>query len=100
MTHSKTQDTKSCLHHLHSFGNFASTKTRVLKAVKITTVVKKMATNSEELSKYVTLVSGDGFEFVVLRETACVSGAIKRMLDPRSTPSCPGRQLAIPNNLN
>lgn len=44
-----------------------------------------MATNGQELSKYVTLVSSDGFEFVVLREAACVSGAIKRMLDPKST---------------
>ncbi len=44
----------------------------------------KMATNGQQLSKYVTLVSGDGFEFVVLREAACVSGAIKRMLDPKS----------------
>lgn len=31
-----------------------------------------------------TLVSSDGFEFVVLREAACTSGAIKRMLDPKS----------------
>jgi len=43
-----------------------------------------MATNGQELSKYVTLISSDGFEFVVLREAACVSGAIKRMLDPKS----------------
>jgi transcription elongation factor B subunit 1 len=35
-------------------------------------------------SKYVTLISSDGFEFVILREAACVSGAIKRMLDPQS----------------
>ncbi|KAB8293928.1 hypothetical protein MFRU_006g02940 [Monilinia fructicola] len=35
-------------------------------------------------SKYVTLVSCDGFEFVVLREAACTSGAIKRMLDTTS----------------
>jgi hypothetical protein len=40
-----------------------------------------------EISKYVTLVSSDGFEFVVLREAACTSGAIKRMLDPKSS-SC------------
>jgi transcription elongation factor B subunit 1 len=43
-----------------------------------------MMTNGQELSKYVTLVSSDGFEFVILREAACVSGAIKRMLDPKS----------------
>ncbi|PNY28490.1 Elongin-C [Tolypocladium capitatum] len=35
-------------------------------------------------SKYVTLVSTDGFEFVVLREAAMVSPIIKGMLDPRS----------------
>jgi hypothetical protein len=39
----------------------------------------------QTLSKYVTLISSDGFEFVVLREAACISGAIKRMLDPTST---------------
>ncbi|KAI9744897.1 MAG: hypothetical protein M1818_001822 [Claussenomyces sp. TS43310] len=43
-----------------------------------------MTTNGTEVSKFVTLVSSDGFEFVVLREAACVSGAIRRMLDPRS----------------
>ncbi|OTA55223.1 POZ domain-containing protein [Hypoxylon sp. EC38] len=35
-------------------------------------------------SKYVTLVSSDGFEFVVLREAAFISPAIKSMLDPKS----------------
>ncbi|KAM3506853.1 hypothetical protein MY10362_002105 [Beauveria mimosiformis] len=35
-------------------------------------------------SKYVTLVSGDGFEFVVLREATMVSPIIKGMLEPRS----------------
>jgi hypothetical protein len=47
-----------------------------------------MATSSQHqgLSKYVTLISSDGFEFVVLREAACISGAIKRMLDPKSEP--------------
>ncbi|ROT43454.1 Skp1 family protein, partial [Sodiomyces alkalinus F11] len=32
----------------------------------------------------VTLVSCDGYEFVVLREAVMVSPAIKSMLDPRS----------------
>lgn len=48
-----------------------------------------MATSTDRahvLSKYVTLVSSDGFEFVVLREAACKSGAIRRMLDPKSKP--------------
>lgn len=35
-------------------------------------------------SKYVTLVSADGFEFVVLREATLVSPILKGMLDPRS----------------
>ena len=50
----------------------------------------RMATSSQSqgLSKYVTLISGDGFEFVVLREAACVSGAIRRMLDPTSESAC------------
>ena len=38
-----------------------------------------------EQGKYVTLVSSDGFEFVVLREAALRSKVIKSMLDPRST---------------
>ncbi|KAG9257446.1 BTB/POZ protein [Emericellopsis atlantica] len=39
---------------------------------------------SGEPSKYVTLVSGDGFEFVVLREATKVSPIISGMIDPRS----------------
>ncbi|KAJ6781267.1 hypothetical protein PWT90_09201 [Aphanocladium album] len=35
-------------------------------------------------SKYVTLVSGDGFEFVVLREATMISPIIKGMLEPRN----------------
>jgi hypothetical protein len=42
------------------------------------------AMDAPEPSKYITLVSADGFEFVVLREAALVSPFIKRMLDPRS----------------
>lgn len=37
-----------------------------------------------EPPKFVKLVSSDGFEFIVQRTSACVSGAIKRMLDPKS----------------
>lgn len=32
-------------------------------------------------TEYVTLVSNDGFEFVIPREAACVSGTIRRMLE-------------------
>ncbi|KAJ5388734.1 transcriptional elongation regulator [Penicillium cosmopolitanum] len=35
-------------------------------------------------SEYVTLVSCDGFEFIIPRSAACVSGTIRRMLDPSS----------------
>ncbi len=42
------------------------------------------ASSSTPLSEYVTLISNDGFEFVVLREAACVAGTIRKMLDPNS----------------
>ena len=35
--------------------------------------------------EYITLVSGDGFEFILPRSTACISGTIRRMLEPSST---------------
>ena len=35
-------------------------------------------------SSHVTLISSDGFEFIVLREAAYVAGTIKKMLDPTS----------------
>ncbi|KOS23262.1 Elongin-C [Escovopsis weberi] len=38
----------------------------------------------QPVSKYITLASGDGFEFVVLREAALVSPIIKNMLDLKS----------------
>jgi len=34
---------------------------------------------------YITLISGDGFEFVVLRQAAMKSPMIRKMLDPAST---------------
>jgi len=45
--------------------------------------------STAQTQEYVTLVSGDGFEFVVPRSTACVSGTIRRMLDPSSKLSTP-----------
>lgn len=42
---------------------------------------------AQKQTDYVTLVSSDGFEFVVKRSCATVAGAIKRMLDPSSTPN-------------
>jgi hypothetical protein len=35
-------------------------------------------------SPFVTLISSDDFEFHVRRSAACVSGTIRRMLDPQS----------------
>jgi hypothetical protein len=50
------------------------------------TVHSTMAdTEQIDAPDYVTLVSNDGFEFLVQRKSACLSGAIKRMLDPNST---------------
>ncbi|GKT47112.1 elongin-C [Colletotrichum spaethianum] len=43
-----------------------------------------MDANGATESKYVTLVSSDGYEFVVLREAAMISPAIKGMLDTRN----------------
>lgn len=48
-----------------------------------------ITTSTPADSEYVTLVSSDGFEFVVRRRAACVSGFIRRMLDPNSTLSSP-----------
>ncbi|KAL4882610.1 BTB/POZ protein [Aspergillus karnatakaensis] len=43
-----------------------------------------MASSDTAQHEYITLVSGDGFEFIIPRSTACVSGTIRRMLDPAS----------------
>jgi hypothetical protein len=43
-------------------------------------------------SEYVTLISSDGYSFIVQRSSACISGAIKRMLDP----SCTRKQTTSP----
>ncbi|KAJ5811386.1 Elongin-C [Penicillium riverlandense] len=37
-----------------------------------------------EQPEYVTLVSYDGFEYILPRSAACISGTIRRMLDPSS----------------
>lgn len=50
-------------------------------------------------SEYVTLVSNDGFEFIVSRESAYVAGTIKRMLDPTSTPRLKTRTQTVTDDL-
>jgi len=47
--------------------------------------------DSAPLSKYITLVSGDGFEFVVLRDAAMISPTIKGMLRGQFTEAISGR---------
>lgn len=44
-----------------------------------------------EPSHYVTLISNDGFEFIVRRDAACVAGTIRKMLDPQSKCSFPSK---------
>ncbi|KAL4780986.1 BTB/POZ protein [Aspergillus varians] len=43
-----------------------------------------MSSSGSTQHEYVTIVSGDGFEFIIPRSTACTSGTIRRMLDPSS----------------
>jgi len=38
----------------------------------------------ETAPDWVTLVSSDGFEFIIQREPAIVAGTIRRMLDPKN----------------
>lgn len=51
------------------------------KGKAIATAMDGVTHTEDGQSKYVTLISRDGFEFVVLREAALRSGAIRRMLD-------------------
>jgi hypothetical protein len=65
--------------------NYSNRKFASSKIASAPCILHAMATSSEKpLSKYVTLISSDGFEFVVLREAACKSGTIKKMLNPKS----------------
>ncbi|CAG7948033.1 unnamed protein product [Penicillium salamii] len=39
---------------------------------------------ADSASEYVTLISHDDYEFIIPRSAACISGTIRRMLDPSS----------------
>ncbi|KAI4115651.1 MAG: hypothetical protein LQ345_003790 [Seirophora villosa] len=41
--------------------------------------------DNKPLSEYITMISNDGFEFIIKRDAADVAGTIKKMLDPTST---------------
>ncbi|KIV98692.1 uncharacterized protein PV09_09520 [Verruconis gallopava] len=38
--------------------------------------------SEKKVSEYVTLVSCDGFEFIIRRSAACIAKTLNRMLDP------------------
>ncbi|KAH0541287.1 hypothetical protein FGG08_004211 [Glutinoglossum americanum] len=59
-----------------------------------------MADEAQNVSEYVTLISNDGYKFVVKRSAACVSGALRRMLDPKSNFSEAIENKATLENLN
>lgn len=46
-------------------------------------------------TRYITLISNDGFEFILTRDAACVAGTIKKMLDPQSAPPLPSTPLSL-----
>jgi transcription elongation factor B subunit 1 len=48
------------------------------------TVSNETATNGIAAGDYITLISSDRFEFIICRETACISGTIKNMINPLS----------------
>lgn len=54
--------------------------------------------SDKELSEYVTLISNDGFEFIIKRDAANVAGTIRKMLDPtsRSPPLFPPTHIQAP----
>ena len=52
-------------------------------------VLQPLPTMFDTPSPFVTLISNDGFEFIVSRDAACVAGTIKKMLDPTSKPLTP-----------
>ncbi|KAK8087387.1 hypothetical protein PG994_002361 [Apiospora phragmitis] len=53
-----------------------------------------------EISKYVTLISNDGFEFVVLREAVLISPMIKSMIDSKSEDLFPFREARLSGRCN
>lgn len=58
--------------------------TILLIALRSSPPYRHTATMTTDPSAYVTLISSDGFEFIVRRECAYHSKTIKTMLDPSS----------------
>lgn len=69
-----------CLIIIFSRGDFSSLSKTIFQQL----ICVNMSLEDSTPAEYVTLVSSDGFEFVLPRSTACVSGTIRRMLDPAS----------------
>lgn len=52
-----------------------------------TTLSTHAEMDNKPLSEYITMISNDGFEFIIKRDAANVAGTIRKMLDPTSTAS-------------
>jgi hypothetical protein len=58
-------------------------------------LLKSLFAMASEASEWVTLVSDDGFQFVIRREIAIRAGTLRRMLDQTGKPSCRRRRSHI-----
>ena len=70
----------ACLNALLPLSSFKPSYSPAVNELPITVNAINMATETD----YVTLISNDGFSYVVQRSSACISPAIKKMLDPNS----------------
>lgn len=68
--------------HLAPLQRTAPSARQANEAIDTMTDVEEHSSSSQ--TDFVTLVSRDGFEFNILRSAACISGAVKKMLDPTS----------------
>lgn len=80
----------------HSLHSRRSVHQSTNQPPNVTSILKMATAQQQPLTEYVTLVSSDGYSFILRRSAACISPAIKRMLDPASAcyPQAPNeRQL-------